>query len=333
MGGPFFSVVIDNYNYGRYLAQAIDSVLAQDFPAGEREIIVIDDGSTDESGEILGRYKGKIRAILQENRGQSGAFASGFAAARGQVVCLLDSDDYWEPDKLGTVADKLAQTKAGIIQHYQRDVDAAGKPLKNIIPEWPAGYTLADSLAGRIHYSATSSLAFRRQILDAVLPVPREIFFLYDNYLIDHGLFHTDIANIPRILGYHRVHGANNWARGHVDAKKLAGNIRELKAFRRYLEPKVAARGLSFSPEYLAVQDMEIMRREILIAMYQGDRAGAFRAWGRLVARYGRTPFGFFRSAMSLLVLVSPTLYARLYEFYGTREIFGRWRRRLLPFE
>ena len=88
MAAPYFSVVIDNFNYGRFLAQAIDSALAQDFPAGEVEIIVVDDGSTDDSREVAGRYKDKIRLIAQKNGGQAAAFKSGFAAARGQVIPL-----------------------------------------------------------------------------------------------------------------------------------------------------------------------------------------------------------------------------------------------------
>lgn len=328
---PYFSVVIDNYNYGRYLAQAIDSVLVQDFPARETEIIVVDDGSTDDSRQVLERYKGKVNVLLQENRGQAGAFASGFAALRGQVVCLLDSDDYWEPGKLSAVARKLEDRSADIVQHYQRDVDAEGRPLKNIMCVWPETYDLKDFIAGRIEHAATSSLAFRRPLLEAVLPVPGDIFYMYDNYLIDCGLFHGNIANISKILGYHRIHGANNWARGHISSKKLEGNIRELKSFRRYLEPKLKERGLAFSAQYVDFQNMELKKREILLAAHQGERGRALRIWKELAVAHGAMPYGAFRCATCFLAVISPALYVRLYDFYCNWGAWGRFRQRILP--
>src|SRR5437762_9779476 len=85
------SIIIDNYNYGRFLRDAIDSALAQTYP--HAEVIVVDDGSTDNSREVIASYGDRIKPILKENGGQGSAFNAGFAASSGDVILFLDADD------------------------------------------------------------------------------------------------------------------------------------------------------------------------------------------------------------------------------------------------
>src|SRR5436853_5073279 len=92
---PLASIVISSYNYGRYLPAAIDSALAQTY--APREVIVVDDGSTDDSRAVIARYGGEVTAVLKENGGQASAFNAGLRASRGEVVCFLDSDDVLLP--------------------------------------------------------------------------------------------------------------------------------------------------------------------------------------------------------------------------------------------
>ena len=92
------SVVIPTYNYGRYLATAIESALAQTFVP--LEVIVVDDGSTDDTPQILETFGNRIQTIRQLNQGAGAARNTGIAAARGEYVAFLDSDDIWKPRKL-----------------------------------------------------------------------------------------------------------------------------------------------------------------------------------------------------------------------------------------
>jgi len=92
------SVIIPTYNRGWILKEAVESVLAQDFT--DYELIVVDDGSTDDTGDILAGYGRNIMVLRQTNRGVSAARNRGIAAARAQLVALLDSDDLWLPQKL-----------------------------------------------------------------------------------------------------------------------------------------------------------------------------------------------------------------------------------------
>lgn len=92
------SVIIPNYNYAQYVGQAIESVLNQTYK--NIEIIVVNNGSTDNSLEILQRYGNRIYLVDQENLGQSGARKSGLAKATGDFIAFLDADDIWEPTKI-----------------------------------------------------------------------------------------------------------------------------------------------------------------------------------------------------------------------------------------
>ena len=103
------SVVIPNYNNGQYLAEAISSAISQTYK--NLEIIVIDDGSTDDSNEILESFGSKIRLIKQENRGAASARNQGIRSAKGDYIAFLDSDDIWKPNKIEL---QVAKIQSGI---------------------------------------------------------------------------------------------------------------------------------------------------------------------------------------------------------------------------
>jgi len=93
MSAPLVSVLIDTYNHERFIEEAVNSVLAQDFPASDREILVVDDGSTDRTPEILRRFEPQIRVLRKPNGGQASAFNHGIPECRGEIVAFLDGDD------------------------------------------------------------------------------------------------------------------------------------------------------------------------------------------------------------------------------------------------
>jgi glycosyltransferase involved in cell wall biosynthesis len=94
---PLVSAVIPSYNYGHFLVEAVRSALAQTYP--RMEVIVVDDGSTDDTRRRLGPYMGRIRYVYQENQGLAAARNTGIRLARGEWIALLDSDDVWHPQK------------------------------------------------------------------------------------------------------------------------------------------------------------------------------------------------------------------------------------------
>lgn len=315
MGAPFFSVVIDNFNYGRYLSDAVDSVLAQDFPARDVEIIVVDDGSTDQSRDVIARYGDKIRPVLQKNQGQATAFNNGFSAAKGEVVCLLDSDDWWRPSKLSRIAPLFDDPKVGAAEHWLEDTDVKGTPLPQHFPRWPARYTLGHFLDGETHFTATSGLAVRRRNLQAALPIPKDLFYYLDDFIEARVLFDAEIANVNEVLGAHRVHGGNWCAGGYESPRKLELDFKMREIFSGQLAGWLKRFGKELSPRYRAAYELESWRRRVL---YEALRARPREAWREWLEGARALPAGGrFRAATLLLAVISPALYLSAYQLYS----------------
>ena len=211
MKAPFFTVLIDTYNHGEFVEDAVSSVLAQDFPAEEREILVVDDGSTDDTEERLRKFGEKIRYFRKKNGGQASAFNFGFEHARGEVLALLDADDVWLPEKLGQVYEEFERhPAAGMVYHrlYLWDGRAHLSEDTYFIPV--SGH-VTESRRALLRYPmmGTSCLAFRREALQKLLPVPESLRFQADAYLTALVIFVAPVAALPRFLGKYRLHGAN----------------------------------------------------------------------------------------------------------------------------
>src|SRR5580692_197518 len=104
---PLITVLIDTYNYGRFIEEAINSVFSQDFSMERVQVLVVDDGSTDDTAERVKKYGSRIEYFYKPNGGQGTALNEGFALARGEIVVLLDADDYFLPGKLRRVAEEF----------------------------------------------------------------------------------------------------------------------------------------------------------------------------------------------------------------------------------
>src|SRR5207302_2508340 len=132
----FVSVLIDTYNHERFIEQAIVSVLEQDFPAAEREIIVVDDGSTDRTPEIVKKFEPRVRLLRKENGGQASAFNAGIPECKGEIVAFLDGDDWWAPNKLTRVTQTMAgEPSMGIVGHGIINVQRDGREQVEILRE------------------------------------------------------------------------------------------------------------------------------------------------------------------------------------------------------
>jgi hypothetical protein len=171
---PLVSVVIDNFNYAAFLGEAIESALGQTWTA--TEVIVVDDGSTDASRAIIAAFGERIRTVLQPNRGQAAAFNSGVAIARGEIICFLDSDDVWFPQKIERVIAAFRQyPDAAWLRHRLIVVDAGRQPQGASLPAFRGTRQRQPNALAFVegcYPVLTSGLALRRSMADRVFPLP-----------------------------------------------------------------------------------------------------------------------------------------------------------------
>src|SRR5271170_543537 len=120
---PAVTVLIDTYNHERFIEEALVSVLEQDFPSSDVEILVVDDGSTDRTPEVVRKFEPRVRLLRKTNGGQASAFNAGIPEARGEIVAFLDGDDWWAPGKLTAVTQALsAHADVGLVGHGLTEV-------------------------------------------------------------------------------------------------------------------------------------------------------------------------------------------------------------------
>ncbi len=211
MKAPFFTVLIDTYNYGEFIEEAVSSVLAQDFPAAQREILVVDDGSTDDTPQRLQKYKGEILYLRKQNGGQASAFNYGFEHARGEVIALLDADDIWLPEKLGRVYEEFKRHPGAGIVYHRTHLWSGSEDISEDGYFIPVSGNVTESKRALLQYPmvGTSCLAFKREALQKLLPVPESLRFQADAYLTALIIFVAPVVAVTEFLGKYRLHGAD----------------------------------------------------------------------------------------------------------------------------
>ncbi|MDX2098986.1 MAG: glycosyltransferase [Leptolyngbyaceae cyanobacterium bins.59] len=230
---PLVSIIINNYNYGRFLGEAIESALNQTYP--HTEVIVVDDGSTDHSRDVISQYGDRIIPLLKENGGQASAFNVGFAASHGEIICFLDSDDMFQPDKVEKlVATFKAHPQIRWCFHPLRYLDNHTKASLDRYPEGISSRQIdlrSELQQGKIPLfpPATSGLAFTRSLLAKVLPMPQAIICISDNYLKYTTLSFSPGFLLDEDLAILRVHGNNVFTK-RPDKQRLEAKIHVLIA-------------------------------------------------------------------------------------------------------
>jgi len=207
------SIVIISYNYAEYLPAAVESALGQTLLC---QVIVVDDGSTDNSIEAIAPYRNKIELIEKENGGEASAMWEGFRRAKFDTVIFLDSDDMLYPTCAETVLHWI-RPDVSKIQYRLDTVDAAGRNLDAPFPFYPRNITpdrIFDMVvrSGKYPSPVNTGIAYSRSFLSRVMPVNDTRFRNNgDGYLTILAPLYGQVISLPIMLGAYRVHGRNFW--------------------------------------------------------------------------------------------------------------------------
>ena len=251
MPKPYVSVLIDTYNHEQFIEQAITSVLDQDMSMADVEIVVVDDGSTDRTQEIIRHFEPRVRFLRKPNGGQASVFNFALPQTQGEIIAMLDGDDWWAKQKLRRALETLEQYPAvGIVGHGHYEVYSDGRPNGMVIPgDVYRVDLLTQESAGLFRHLAgflgTSRMTIRRSVLNKILPIPEELNIEADEYIftLAPAIASAMVLNEP--LSYYGFHPGNLFQFQRYEPAKTRRKMRVLEVLIRDLPPKLREFGVA----------------------------------------------------------------------------------------
>jgi glycosyltransferase involved in cell wall biosynthesis len=290
---PLVSIVITCFNYARFVAAAIAGALAQTHP--RTEIIVVNDGSTDDSLQVIGRYGDRVRIINQPNGGSISALNRGFAQAGGDIVMFLDADDLMAPAAVAEVV-RAWHPGCAKAQYDLSIIDAEGRDLGRRFCSFRPGYDAAAVRAsfrrtGTYRWPVTAGNAYARWFAAPLFPLAIE--HGADGTLNTLAPLYGDVVTIPRTLGSYRLHDANKWAGRGDDVGRMPERIRHRRVEIATLREHAARKGVVLPEGDVLDHELPFLNYRLgalkLGLDYQGRSADSVAG---LLARAGRAILG-----------------------------------------
>lgn len=249
---PVVSIVMATYNFERYLARAIESALAQEYPAEALDIVIVDDGSTDSTPDVVRPYLDRVRYFRKENGGLLTTVNRGLAEARGQFISLLSGDDEFMPGKTRAQVDfLLGHPEVGMVYADLEVVDGDGALLNPSLWRMAKLHQVRGRCFGALltkNVISGGAMMFRSSLKSVFHPIPESAAW-EDWYISLRIASVAEIDYIPQAVYRYRYHGQNM----NLGAKgdKMAGLLREELKFRRSLLAELEP-GLVTVPELMA---------------------------------------------------------------------------------
>ena len=268
------SIVLNNYNYAEYAQLCIESALAQSYP--NTEIVVVDDGSTDNSWEILQQYRSRVILDRQKNGGQGAAYNRGYELSTGEIVCFLDSDDLLAVDACRSIA-AIDWTGVTKVQGKLQIIDGSGKASGRMIPFGDASERAVHRTWARFgHYNSPpgSGNFYHRAFLEKTLPMDRDFWRISaDACLILQAPFFGRVQYCTEIIGSYRIHGNNASAQNLSQSGEIDVNRYATKELRKELRRQslVIRTNKSLGGKQCVVHDTPSMLK-LRIARYRTSR-------------------------------------------------------------
>lgn len=300
---PKVSVIIPSYNYGHFLTQTVNSVLAQTYT--DFEVIVVDDGSTDDTRQRMQPYvdKGKLTYIYQANKGLPGARNTGIRASAGAIIAFVDSDDIWTPDKLEKQIPKFENPNVGLVYGNTRKFyDAMVTRRTSFEGIAPARGRVTQELLRRT-FVPMPTVCMRREVFDRIglfdepIQSPGEDIDMWLRMSLEY-----DFEYVDDVVAFYRVHATSVSANAaKTAARRLLVLDRFITKHRSRLE---AEYGKTFLDQVLFELHSDVGKYQI--AMQQPSRG---RQELRTALRYQSTPTIRAYQLMSFIPALVPALY------------------------
>lgn len=258
-------VIVNNHNYAPYVGRAIDSALDQDVL--RLRVIVVDDGSTDDSRRVIEGYAGSVVPVFKDGGGQASAFNAGLATSSADVVMFLDADDALAPG-IGERAIRMFEADPSLarLQYRMQVMDESGNLTETVKPPahvpMPNGDIRREELAFPfdLAWMATSGNAFATWALRRIFPVPEAEFPLgADWYVVHLASLLGRVASLDHVGSYRRVHGRNQYEpfETSLDLRHVRQNIYYADRAREHLGRLAAELGfIEPPPEALSISDL-----------------------------------------------------------------------------
>jgi GT2 family glycosyltransferase len=260
MTRPLVTVLVDTYNHERFIEEALVSVLEQDFPSSEMEILVVDDGSTDRTPEIVRKFAPRVRLIRKTNGGQASAFNAGIPEAQGEIISFLDGDDWWTRNKLARVLQAItSDSSLGLVGHGITTVHRDGNMEYETLRD---GFRFQANTVEGVHlfrvrsaFLGTSRMTMRTDIVRRIGPVPDALVVQADEYLFTIAAVMAGVLILPETLTYYRMHDANGFQIADHNPQRHRRKMEALEVLARGLETRLAS------------IEMDPAAREVLLTM------------------------------------------------------------------
>jgi glycosyltransferase involved in cell wall biosynthesis len=266
------TVIINSYNYGRYIRQAIESVIGQGYP--NKQIVVVDDGSTDDSRAIIHQYRDVAKIISHRNMGQARSCLVAARHATGDIIQFLDSDDYLLPGALSQIVQKF-ETGVSKVQFQLCPINSNGETVGR---PWPIQNNSIDSrtIISRIRRNGcyasppTSGNAYRADVVRSIGSIDYESSI--DGIIYLYAPFVGEIRHINHPLASYRYHDANYSQHGKLDPRRLRDEIRIHHERIKHLNTLVQARDSSFVPITNTRHHSVVLIKSVMKAVCDGNR-------------------------------------------------------------
>lgn len=331
MAEPAITALIDTYNHESFIEQAIVSVLEQDFPASEMEILVVDDGSTDRTPQLVRKFAPQVRYLRKNNGGQASAFNFGIPQARGDVIAFLDGDDWWKPIKLTEVMKTFEKNPwVGVIGHGIVQDDTSTGKSSVLAPKFPGSFDIqslkgAQTFRDYMCFLGTSRVSIRREVLERVLPIPEPMVVEADEFMSAVSIANSSAVLLPACLTHYRLHEQNQYQFKIEDPVRMRRKLDSLCCLIRELPKRLSAAGVSNDSIEIILDPILVMVGRMKLQMEGGmpwDTYFVEQDGFRLA--YSSAPFGYrvYKQLSLLFALVlPPRVYYKLKNFYADKNL------------